>query len=525
MPVTSKQPDIESPQLGLFELLYGDINPETENKVAIIDAASGSETTYAELRAYTESAAGALYDLGIKPGDVVALHCPNSLTFVVAAHAVWRLGAVLSPVSLLATEDSIVAQLEDCGASMLLTVAAVGEASANAAKQVGVENVVFLDANNGLKQWLAERRTAPSVNIDSTTHLAALPYSSGTTALPKGVQLTHENLVMNVTQAKAMGLVKKDDVVFGVLPFFHIYGLTALVNLTLAAGATLVTLPRFEVESFLSAHQRYNVTFSFIAPPIAVLLAKHPAVDNYDLSSLRAFFSGAASLNADLAAAVENRLGVHMQQGYGMTETSPMTHINIKPEYDRGAIGEAVANTSHKLVDPETLAEVELPTGEELSEVGELWIHGPQVMRGYLNRPAETAASLTDDGWLRTGDLAVQNAQGHVFIVDRLKELIKYKGYQVPPAELEAALLTHPNVADSAAIGVQREGEEIPKGFVVLQPGVEATEEEKAAIIAHVAARVAPYKKIRELEFLEQIPKSATGKILRRELKQRETSR
>lgn len=236
MPVTSKQPDIESPQLGLFELLYGDINPETENKVAIIDAASGSETTYAELRAYTESAAGALYDLGIKPGDVVALHCPNSLTFVVAAHAVWRLGAVLSPVSLLATEDSIVAQLEDCGASMLLTVAAVGEASANAAKQVGVEHVVFLDANNGLKQWLAERRTAPSVNIDSTTHLAALPYSSGTTALPKGVQLTHENLVMNVTQAKAMGLVKKDDVVFGVLPFFHIYGLTALVNLTLAAG-------------------------------------------------------------------------------------------------------------------------------------------------------------------------------------------------------------------------------------------------------------------------------------------------
>lgn len=525
MPIASSQTDIESPQLGLFDLLYGDIDSELEDKVAIIDVADGTETTYAELRTHTESAAGGLYHLGVQPGDVVALHCPNSVGFIVAAHAVWRLGAVLSPVSLLATEDSIAAQLEDSGASMLLTVAALGETSANAAKKVGVEQVIFLDANNGLQQWFAERRTAPKVKINSASHLAALPYSSGTTALPKGVQLTHENLAMNVMQAKSMGLVKKDDVVFGVLPFFHIYGLTALVNLALATGATLVTLPRFEIDSFLRAHQRFNVTFSFIAPPIAVLLAKHPAVDNYDLSSLRALFSGAASLNADLAAAVEERLGVHMQQGYGMTETSPMTHINIKPEYDRGAIGEAVPNTSHKLMDPETLEEIDLPAGEELSEVGELWIQGPQVMRGYLNRPEETAATLTDDGWLRTGDLAVQNAQGHVFIVDRLKELIKYKGYQVPPAELEAALLTHHNVADSAAIGVQREGEEIPKGFVVLQPGVEATEEEKNAIMAHLADRVAPYKKIRELEFLDQIPKSATGKILRRELKKRETER
>ncbi|QNH95670.1 AMP-binding protein [Corynebacterium anserum] len=521
MPVASPRPDLEIPACGLWGLVFGSLAPEDEDRVAIIDVADGSETTFAELKTYVESAAGGLVHRGVKPGDVVALHCPNSLAFVIAAHAVWRIGAVLTPISLLATEEAIAEQIKDSGTTLLLSVAALGEASANAAKSEGVETI-FLDSNNGLQQWFAERRTAPQVSFDPSTHLAALPYSSGTTGLPKGVKLTHENLVMNVLQAQDAQLVTRDDVIFGVLPFFHIYGLTALANLSLTTRATLITQPRFEVESFLTAHQKFGVTFTFIAPPIAVLLAKHPVVEKFNLSTLRAVLSGAAALDEELALAVEKRLGVHVEQGYGMTETSPVTHTNSDPQMNRGSIGKPVANTEHKLVDPESGNEIGLPEPGERSAVGELWVRGPQIMKGYLNRPEETAATLPGDGWLRTGDLAEQDSEGNVFIVDRLKELIKYKGYQVPPAELEALLLNNDHVADAAVIGVVRKGEEIPKAFIVLQQGCENTDAEKQSIMDFVAERVAPYKKIREVEFIDQIPKSSTGKILRRELKARE---
>lgn len=519
MPLSSNRPHITSPQLGLFQLIYGQLQPEHEDKVAVIDVADGTQTTYAQLRTFTESAAGGLVHLGVQPGDVIALHCPNSLAFIIATHAAWRIGAVVSPVSLLATPEAIIHQVKDSGARWFLTVAALGDTAADAARSAGVAGVVFLDANNGLTQWLGERRTAPKVKFDPATHLAALPYSSGTTGLPKGVQLTHENLVMNVLQSADAQLVRQEDIVFGVLPFFHIYGLTALVNLALLQRATLITQPRFEITSFLAAHQKYGVTFTFIAPPIAVLLAKHPLVDEFDLSSLRAVFSGASTLDDDLARAVEKRLGVHVQQGYGMTETSPVTHTNTDPELNRGSIGRLVANTEHKLVDVDTAQEIAMPQAGELSAVGELWVRGPQIMQGYLNRKEETAATLLDDGWLRTGDLAVQDDAGHLFIVDRLKELIKYKGYQVPPAQLEALLLALDDVADAAVIGVIRDGEEIPKGFVVLQQGVEPSPERAQAIMDAVAAQTEPYKRIRELEFIGHVPKSATGKILRRELK------
>lgn len=522
MPLSSRRPRISSPNIGLFDLLYGDIHPDLEDKIAVIDVADGSETSYAELRTYVESAAGGLAHRGVKPGDVVALHCPNSLAFVIAAHAAWRIGAVISPISLLATPEAIGSQIKDSGAKLLLTVAALGDGAAEAARSVGVEDVVFLDANTGLQQWFAERRTAPKVNFDPATHLAVLPYSSGTTGLPKGVRLTHENLVMNVLQGLDAELVQEDDIIFGVLPFFHIYGLTALVNMALVRRATLITQPRFEIQSFLRAHERFGVTFTFIAPPIAVLLAKHPEVNNFDLSSLRAVFSGAATLDEDLALAVEKRLGVHVQQGYGMTETSPVTHTNTNPNLNRGSIGTLVANTDQMLVDPESKEEIPLPEEGEHSTVGELWVRGPQIMQGYLNRPEDTAATLVDDGWLRTGDLAAQDHEGNVYIVDRLKELIKYKGYQVPPAELEALLLHREDIADAAVIGVIRDGEEVPKAYVVLQQGVEAGEKVAEDIMTFVARNTAPYKRIREVEFTDQIPKSATGKILRRELKARE---
>lgn len=522
MPIKSDRPDIELSPLGLYDYIFGNLSTEEEDRVAVIDIADGSETTFAQLQNYIESTAGWLASKGIKKGDVVALHLPNSLNFIVAAYGLWRIGAVPSPLSLLSTPESVTEQVKDSGAKMLLTVAALGDASAQGAKDAGIEedNIVFLDTSKGMQQIMAERRTAPAVEINPDEDLAVLPYSSGTTGLPKGVRLMHRQLVANVQQGQDIHLVRPEDKVYAVLPFFHIYGLTALVNLALAQRATLVVVPRFELQSFLEHHQKFGVTFTLIAPPIAVQLAKHPMVDNYDLSQMRSFFSGAATLDEDLALALEKRLGIHVQQGYGMTETSPLAHANVSKDINRGSIGKPCANTESKLVDPENLEEIPLPA-EGVSEVGELWVRGPQIMAGYLNKPEETAAALPGDGWLRTGDLANSDPEGNVHIVDRLKELIKYKGYQVPPAELESVLLSHPEIADAAVVGVHRasDGEELPKAFVVAQRGSALNEQQ---VMDFVAERVAPYKKIRIVEFVQGIPKSSTGKILRRELRERD---
>jgi acyl-CoA synthetase (AMP-forming)/AMP-acid ligase II len=299
-----------------------------------------------------------------------------------------------------------------------------------------------------------------------------------------------------------------------VLPFFHIYGLTVLMNVGLSSGATVVTMPRFDLEQFLTVLQDQKITRAYVAPPIVLALAKHPLVDKFDLSTLTGILSGAAPLDADLADACANRLGCDVKQGYGMTELSPVSHA--MPDgvaMPAGSVGVALPNTESRLVAVET--------GEDAAagEPGELWVRGPQVMRGYLNNDEATAATIDSDGWLHTGDVAVVDEQGAFYIVDRVKELIKYKGYQVAPAELEALLLGHPKIADAAVIGVQdEEGGEIPKAFVVVVSGQEITAEE---VMAHVEAHVAPHKKVRAVEFIDAIPKSASGKILRKDLRAR----
>jgi acyl-CoA synthetase (AMP-forming)/AMP-acid ligase II len=279
-------------------------------------------------------------------------------------------------------------------------------------------------------------------------------------------------------------------------------------------GTTLVTMPRFEFEEYLRVLQDYGVTLAYVVPPIVLALAKHPLVDKYDLSKLRAISCGAAPLGKDVAQACAERLGPSVRQGYGMTEASPLTHLTPMnlDKINRGTSGQCVPNTECKVVD--------VATGEELgpNQEGELWIRGPQVMQGYLNRPEETAVTVDPDGWLRTGDVGYADEDGFFYIVDRVKELIKYKGLQVAPAELEAVLHTHPAVADAAVIpSADEEAGEVPKAFVVLKS--EASAEE---IMNYVAERVAPHKKIRRLEFVEQIPKTASGKILRRLLVERE---
>jgi acyl-CoA synthetase (AMP-forming)/AMP-acid ligase II len=311
-------------------------------------------------------------------------------------------------------------------------------------------------------------------------------------------------------------LVTDADTIIGILPFYHIYGMVVIMNMSLVRGATIVTMPRFDLEQFLQLLEKHQITRANLVPPILLALAKHPLVANYDLSSIIEILSGAAPLSAELGDAVAERLNCNVIQGYGMTETSPVTHVcpNFPGMVKRASVGPALPNTAVKVID--------IKNGQALgpNEEGEIWIHGPQVMKGYLNNPDATAATVDNEGWIHTGDIGYVDDDGYTFIVDRLKELIKYKGFQVAPAELEGLLLTNPIIADAAVIpSPDEEAGEIPKAFIVLKPGVESSADE---IMAWVAERVSPQKKIRAVQFVDTVPKSASGKILRRVLVEQE---
>jgi acyl-CoA synthetase (AMP-forming)/AMP-acid ligase II len=337
--------------------------------------------------------------------------------------------------------------------------------------------------------------------------------------------LTHRNLVANLRQCEGMRNFEcfgEGDITMAVLPFFHIYGMVVIMMLGLAGGGTILVMPRFDMQEFLGAVQKYRVTVLPLVPPIVLGLVKHPAAAQADLSSVRLVFSGAAPLGEEMARELSRKLGCPVVQGYGMTEASPVTHLSptrnapMKP----GSVGLIVPNTEVKIADVVTGADV--TPGTE----GELWIRGPQIMRGYLDQPEETAACLDRDGWYHTGDVGLVDPEGYFYIVDRTKELIKYKGLQVAPAELEALLITHPAVLDVAVVRhPDEEAGEVPKAYIVLKgdPAAKATPAEE--IMAWVAGRVAPHKRVRKLEFIEQIPKSASGKILRRLLIDRDRAR
>jgi acyl-CoA synthetase (AMP-forming)/AMP-acid ligase II len=530
MSFTGPYPDVEIPTVSVYEYLFGNLADADADRIALVDTQSGEEISYRETVANIDAFAGALAQRGVAAGDVVGLLAPNSSAFAVAFHGILRAGATATTINVLFTAKDIVKQLTDSKATMLITVSLFLPQAKEAAAAVGIgdDRLVVLDGADGHPSGadlLGAGAAPPRVNFDPATHLAVLPYSSGTTGNPKGVMLTHRNLVANVAQIRAAQDVESDDAVIAFLPFFHIYGMTVLLNAVLRARARLVTMPSFDLEQFLSHIQNHKVTVAFIAPPVAVALAKHPLVDSYDLSTLRAVLSGAAPLDEDLGHAVADRIGCPVVQGYGMTELSPVSHCTpfdggkqlVGSVAPIGAAGWTAANSASRLINPDTGDEIDVPA-KGLSETGELWFKGPNVMAGYLGNDEATRETIDDDGWLRTGDLARVDSSGCVYIVDRLKELIKYKGYQVPPAELEAVLLTHPAIADAAVIGVRdsESGEEVPKAFVVKQSGAELTETE---VMDFVAAEVAPYKKVRQVSFIDAIPKSSAGKILRKDLR------
>jgi acyl-CoA synthetase (AMP-forming)/AMP-acid ligase II len=485
-------------------------------KAAIVDAPSGRTLTYGLLIDSVRRAAAGLTARGFRAGDVLALYMPNVPEYAVAAHAAMSLGGIVTTANPLYTPSELAHQLRDSKARMLLTVPPFLAAAREAASQAGCDDVLVLGEGEGATPYAAlfEHGDDPpqaAIDPDST---AALMYSSGTTGLPKGVELSHRAMIANTIQTEAVLGLGSDDVMLAVTPFFHVLGFVILMNHTLSSGATVVSLPRFELESFLQAIQDHRVTGTIVVPPIALALARHPAVERYDLSSLRFVGCGAAPLGPESQRACEQRLGCVFEQGYGMTEATAGIAISSMVEPERngpGQVGILMPGTEARVIEPES--------GEDLGAdaTGEIIIRGPQLMSGYLGRPDATAATIDPGGWLHTGDIGRVDEQGRVYITDRLKELIKYKGYQVAPAELEALLAGHPQISAAAVIGwPDEEAGELPTAFVVVEG-----ELEDAALIAWVAERVAPHKRIRRVERVDEIPCSPSGKILRRELRAR----
>ena len=513
---TSKLPEVTLPATDLTSVVLNRVD-ELGDKPALIDGPGGRTLSYLQLRENIDRCAAGLQQRGFSKGDVLAIFCPNIPEYAIMFLGVARAGGINTTVNSLYSTPELVHQFKDSGAKFLITIPDFLDRALPAAAECGIEEIFVLGEAEGVTPFseLLNNGGGPEpVVIDPGNDLVALPYSSGTTGLSKGVMLTHENLIANMMLTCEMNMTTDEDSLLGVLPFFHIYGMVLILNLAVYRGITLVTMPRFDLEQFLKIAQDYRITSLNLVPPLVLALAKHPLVDEYDLSSVRIISSGAAPLGQDLESACAERIGCDIYQGYGLTEVAGACHVNTAPVPPEkvGSVGPVIPNTQSKVIDTETGGEL------DCNEHGEVLVKGPHVMAGYLNNEAATRGCIDADGWFHTGDIGYADEDGYFYIVDRVKELIKYKAYQVAPAELEALLVSHAAIADAAVIpSPDEEAGEIPKAFVVLKESIAPDE-----IMKFVADNVAPHKKIRKLEIVDEIPKSASGKILRRLLVERE---
>jgi acyl-CoA synthetase (AMP-forming)/AMP-acid ligase II len=506
-------PDI--PEVTLPEYVLGQAL-QRGSKRALVDAATGAALTYAELATAVGQVSAGLAARGVGPGDVLALCAPNSIDFVLAYLAATSAGAVVTTVNPLWTEAEIGRQLRQCGARWLVSTADLLAGKLRAlVRDTGIAEAFAIGAQadreatpfDALRLGSAPATAAPPTAAGSVSDAAFLLSSSGTTGLPKIVVLTHRNLVASLCQTRLVHKVTADDVVIAVLPLFHIFGLQISMNLALLEGATVVILPRFDLAAFFRAVEVYRATRAELVPPMVLGLAASDLIDSHDVSSLRVLTSGAAPLGADLARACAQRIGCRVKQAYGLTEIAGGSHIAPDDGPDRpDSIGPALPGVECRVVDSKSGAEA--GTGAP----GELLIRTPGTMRGYLGDPEVTAATVDSAGWLHTGDIVTVDDNGWYFVADRVKELIKYKGLSIAPAELEGLLLTHPAVADAAVVRhPDQAAGEVPKAYLVLRDAVSEQE-----LMDWVAERVAPYKRVRLVEFTDCIPKSPSGKILRR---------
>jgi acyl-CoA synthetase (AMP-forming)/AMP-acid ligase II len=516
MIITSPYDDVELAPVPLHEFVLAEAAGHGD-RAALIDGPTGRVLTYAELAGSVRRTAAGLVGHGVTKGDTVALCSPNSPEFAVAYYAALAAGALVTTVNPLALAGDIAWQLTHSGARWLITTADLAQRSAGeAAAAAGVrETYAFGTA-------AAAGQVIPFAALSSAGHPERLPavdpddnavllYSSGTTGLPKGVLLSHRSLVANLCQMRAVHRTGPDDVLLTALPLYHIFALQVTLSLGLAAGATVVTMPRFDLQDFCGLVQDHGVTRVEVVPPIVLALARQPAVSGYDLASLRLITSAAAPLGADLAAECARRLGCCIKQVYGMTELGGTHFVPDTGGGSAESVGPLLPGVEARVVDRATGADA------GPGQPGEMLIRTPAAMRCYLGNPEATAATVDAGGWLHTGDVVVADREGWFTVVDRVKELIKYKGHQVAPAALEAILLAHPAVADAAVVGrPDEQAGEIPTAVIVLRQPAAGTGTVGRELMAYVAARVAPHEKIRRVEFATEIPKSPSGKILRR---------
>ncbi|KAK1769742.1 hypothetical protein QBC33DRAFT_531838 [Phialemonium atrogriseum] len=539
MPYPSSFPPVSIPDLDLWTFLFERKDkPFPSSKEILTDAETGRTYTFSGLKhASHEFGKGLKARWGWKKGDVLALYTPNSIdSAVVTLGAIWA-GGIVSPANPLYTVDELAFQLKDSSAKGLVTQRPFLETARKAAKSAGIPgNRIILigdrrDETGKFRHFCSIRSTSytgwyAKARIDPKKDLALLVYSSGTTGIPKGVCLSHHNIVANLVQYSYMdgrhylpfgGIDGKGDKQLGAIPLFHIYGLVCCVLGPIFFGWQVVLMEKFDLEKALQTIQNYGLTFMYIPPPIVLAFGKHPLVDKYDLSTLKVLHSAAAPLTRELTEAVWERLKIPVKQGFGLSETSPICHIQSPDEWAKyiGSVGKLVPNMEAKIVDED---------GNEVAEgePGELWLKGPNVFQGYLNNPERTREAFSPCGYFKTGDIFSRDKWGNYYCVDRLKELIKYKGFPVPPAELEGLLITHKDVADVCVIGVEDKelATEVPRAYVVLSQGVEASEEKAKELAEWMAKKVAPHKKLRGgIRFVDQVPKSPSGKILRRILR------
>lgn len=510
-----KSGDIPNVNFGKFML---DRMRDFSASEALIDGASGTSCTYSDVIKRSERLAAGLQQLGVKKDDVVCILAPNHMEYPVVYYATALCTAVLQTVNPLFTIEDMRKIFTDYDTKYIITIPALVPKVFAAKADLDNVQIISLGEAEGclsFESLLSPERTPytiPEADWQSTT--AVLFSSSGTTGFPKAIKMTHYALVANVLQMLNAGVNEDPAPLILFLPMFHIYGLSAVVAAGMANGRKIVYMAKFNPEEYMRLIQTYRPLVLHVVPPVMVMFAKHPLVAAYDLSSVKSVICGAAPLSAEIEEAVKQKLKLEViHQGYGMTETG-ITHVNRDQDCRYKSVGKCMDLVEQKIVDIESGAT--LGPNQE----GEVWIRGPQTSSGFLKLPTQTKEMYVEDGWIRTGDIGRIDDDGFLFIVDRLKELIKYKGYQVAPASLEDILLRHEAVADVGVIGVpDEEAGELPRAYVVKKPGKEITE---AALQDFVAENVAPYMKLRGgVEFLTEIPRSISGKILRRTLRQK----